>query len=148
DALAQLAMRGDLDVLLRLVYGAAQHDPEVIAYKWLAVASDFGYGNADDMLGDLVESSSLRFAADRYGTGRAHWRLGLAYLTNTDGLPRDLDKARSHLASAKDRGYPMSVQGADAMMAQARARLAPDALAVFDAVFATDAPGRIDERGS
>jgi hypothetical protein len=146
EHLAKLAMAGDLDVLLGLMDGVPETDRDATAYKWLAVASDFGHEDADEILGDLQESSSLRYDDDHFVSGNAHWEIGLAYLTASDGLPRDLDKARSQLASAKESHYPMSVQESDTMQAQARARLAPDALAIFDAVYAGDS-GRIDERG-
>jgi hypothetical protein len=146
EHLAALAMRGDINVLFGLMDGVAESERDALAYKWLSVASDFGHTDADDMMDDLQEASSLRYDDDQLETGNAHWELGLAYLTGTDGLPRDLDKARSQLASARERNYPMSVQESDQMMTKARARLAPDALTVFDGVYAGG--GGVDDRGT
>jgi hypothetical protein len=41
----------------------------------------------------------------------------------------------------------MSVQESDQMMTQARARLLPDALAIFDGVYAASSGGGVDDRG-
>jgi TPR repeat protein len=147
EQLAQLAKAGDLQLLFGLMDGSADSNRDVLAYKWLAVASDFGHEEADDMIGDLLEASSLRYDDDQFETGNAHWELGLAYLTGTEGLPKDLEKARAHLADAKERQYPMSVQESETMLVQARARLEPEALAVFDLVYDGSAsPGVIDDR--
>ena len=144
--LAELAIAGNTNMLLGLMNHVPEDDRDATAYKWLAVASDFGHEDADELIGDLLEGTSLRFDDDQFVTGHAHWELGLAYLTATDGLPRDLDKARGQLVSALERGYPMSVQESDTMLAHARARLAPDSLAVFDAVYDGASRGRLDDR--
>ena len=144
--LAAVAMAGDLPKLMGLMNNIPEDDRDQTAYKWLAVASDFGNEDAEDVMGDLLEATSLRFDDDQLLTGNAHWELGVAYLTGTDGLPRDLEKAAAQLASAHERGSPMSVQESDAMLASTRARLAPDALAVFDAVYGGESLGRLDDR--
>lgn len=133
-------------MLLTLMSGIDKDTRDTTAYKWLSVASDFGHEEADDVIDDLLESSSLRYDDNQFLTGSAHWELGLAYLAGKDGLPRDLEKARAQLADAKERGFPMSVQETDTMLVHARATLAPDALAVFDAVYEGASPGRIDDR--
>jgi hypothetical protein len=145
--LAALAMRGDINVLFGLMDGVVESERDALAYKWLSVASDFGHSDADDMMDDMQETSSLRYDDDQLETGNAHWELGLAYLTGTEGLPRDLEKARSQLQNARERNYPMSVQESDQMMTQARARLAPDALVIFDGVYAANSGGGVDDRG-
>ena len=143
---AELAMAGKTRELLNLLVHVPEDDRDETAYKWLVVASDFGHEDADDVIGDLLEGSSLRYDDDQFVTGNAHWELGLAYLTAGEHLPRDLEKARTQLVSALERGYPMSVQESDAMLAQARTRLAPDALAIFDAVYDGSSRPRLDDR--
>ena len=130
DELAKLAMSGDLKVLAGLVTGTVNRD--LLAYKWLAVASDFGHSDADEMLAELIGSGSLGSDAQ---TGQAHFELGLAYLTGTEGLPEDHDKGRSQLASAKERDYPSATPSSESILQRARGRLYSDALAVFDAVY-------------
>jgi hypothetical protein len=131
EELAKVAMSGDLKVLYGLVNGAPNRD--LVAYKWLAVASDFGHADADEMLASLRET--LSDADAQTGTGAAHFELGLAYLTGGDGLPTDHDKARSQLASAKERDYPGDDTTAASILQRGRGRLDSDALAVFDAVY-------------
>jgi hypothetical protein len=129
---AELARDGELETLLELSDGK---DGDAEAYKWLSVAVDFGHAEAGDLIDELVEASSLRFDDDQFLSGGAHLELGVAYLLGEDGLPFDLAKGRAHLAEALNRHYPASVQGGDAMLAEARTRLTGDALSVFDSVY-------------
>ena len=143
EQLAQMAIEGDIEELMELIAGGVDGAPEDeddgerdrLVYKWLVVASDFGHPPADDYLVDWLEGSSLRFDDDNFATGHTHWELGLAYLAATEGLPRDLERGRAHLAEAKQRDYPMSAQGSVEVIAAARRSLAPDAAAVLDAIY-------------
>ena len=135
DQLARMAIAGDIEGLFGLMDGEPDGDRDVLAYKWLAVASDFGHEEADDAIDDLLEASSLRFDDDQFLTGNAHWELGLAYLGGRDGLPRDLDRAREQLLAAQDRHYPVSIADGDKMLADLRRGLPADALAVVDAIY-------------
>jgi hypothetical protein len=117
---AKAAIAGDLAVLGKLVSGDAD------TYRWFAVASDFGHADADERLAEL------RDELDEAGKlGETHFELGVGYLTGSDGLPIDHDKARSQLASAKEHGFT----GDASALQRARGRLNGDALAVFDAVY-------------
>ncbi|HEY1812161.1 MAG TPA: hypothetical protein VGG74_07370 [Kofleriaceae bacterium] len=118
--IAKAAMAGDLAVLAGLVDGDSRQ-----SYKWFAVASDFGHADADERLAEL------RAQEDAPDAGEAHFELGVGYLTGSDNLPVDHDKARAQLANAKEHGYtddPSALQ-------RVRGRLDNDARAVFDAVF-------------
>jgi hypothetical protein len=118
--IAKAAMAGDLAVLAGLVDGDSRQ-----SYKWFAVASDFGHADADERLAEL------RTRGDAPDAGEAHFELGVGYLTGSDNLPVDHDKARAQLANAKEHGYtddPSALQ-------RVRGRLDNDARAVFDAVF-------------
>jgi TPR repeat protein len=136
EHLVKLAQAGDLDALLARMEDVPEEDRDEAAYKWLNVAVDFGHGDADELIADLMEGSSLRFDDDQFLTGNAHWELGLAYLTAGDSLPKDLAKATTHLQAARDCGYPMSVETGDEMILDARHKLGGDARMAFDAVYA------------
>jgi hypothetical protein len=134
----ELAKKGDLDALLELVYAGVEEEDDAAdarAYKWLVVALDFGHARAEDMIADLYEGTSLRFDDDQFVAGETHLDLGVAYLLGTDGFAKDLTKAREHLEQADECGFPASVQGGEEMLAEIRAKLPPDALAVFDAIY-------------
>jgi hypothetical protein len=117
---AKAAMAGDLHVLAGLVDGNSRE-----AYKWFAVASDFGHADADERLAEL------RAQDDAPDAGQAHFELGIGYLTGSDSLPVDHDKARAQLANAKEHGYTDD----QSALQRVRGRLDNDARAVFDAVF-------------
>jgi TPR repeat protein len=138
EHLVKLAQAGDLDALLARMDDVPEEDRDEAAYKWLNVAVDFGHGEADERIADLMEGSSLRFDDDQFLTGNAHWELGLAYLTGAESLPRDLTKANTHLEAARDCGYPMSLEEGDEMIADARSKLVGDARAAFDAMYPSD----------
>lgn len=136
----ELARKGDLDALLELAYADVEGEDDTAeadarAYKWLVVALDLGHARAEDLIADLVEGTSLRFDDDQFIAGETHLDLGVAYLLGTDGLAKDLTKARDHLEQADECGFPASVQGGEEMLAQIRGKLPADALAVFDAVY-------------
>src|SRR5687768_10371421 len=80
---AALARMGELDALFAMPNARS-------AYKWLWAASDYGHDEADDLIGDVLEVTSMRYDDSRYETAAAHWELGAAYLEGADGLPRDL----------------------------------------------------------
>ena len=134
-----LAKQGDLDALLELAYaeveGEDTEEADATVYKWLVVALDFGHANAEDLIADLYESTSLRYDDDQFVAGETHLDLGVAYLLGTDGLAKDLTKARDHFQQAYDCGFPASVEGGEEMLAEIRAKLPPDTLAVFDALY-------------
>jgi hypothetical protein len=137
--LLALARAGDLDALIELAYADGEGDDEVAAgnaYKWLAVASDFGHGEADDLIDDL-HNGPLHADDDNYISGHVHFDLAVSYLTGGDHLPVDFDRAREHLREMLVRGYPASVQGGEEMLAEARATMPLTARAVFDEVVAT-----------
>ncbi|HEY1552304.1 MAG TPA: hypothetical protein VGG28_30970, partial [Kofleriaceae bacterium] len=117
---AKAAIAGDLAVLGKLVSGDRD------TYRWFAVASDFGHADADERLAELREQ-----IGDDDKLGETHFELGIGYLTGSDGMPVDHDKARSQLASAKERGFT----GDASALQRARGRLNADALVVFDAVY-------------
>jgi hypothetical protein len=117
---AKAAIAGDLAVLGKLV------DGERDTYRWFAVASDFGHADADERLAEMREQ-----IGDDDKLGETHFELGVGYLTGSEGLPVDHDKARSQLASAKERGFT----GDASALQRVRGRLKGDALAVFDAVY-------------
>jgi hypothetical protein len=117
---AKAAIAGDLAVLGKLV------DSERETYRWFSVASDFGHADADERLAELREAFG-----DDHRLGEIHFELGLGYLTGSDGLPVDHDKARSQLASAKERDFTDDAS----TLQRARGRLKGDELAVFDAVY-------------
>lgn len=80
-----------------------------------------------------MQLSSLRYDDDQALTGEAHFELGVAYATASEGLPRDLARARAHFEQAHERHYP----GAGSkLIASTAKRLDAATRAVFDAVFA------------
>ncbi len=137
--LLALAKKGELEALLELAYAdvdeEATEEADALAFKWLTIALDFGHTDAEDMIADLYESSSLRYDDDQFVAGETHLELGVAYLLGSDGLAKDLAKAKEHLEQADECGFPASVEGGEEMLAEIRQKLAPDALAVFDAVY-------------
>lgn len=130
-----MAIAGEVDALCAFTDGDANGENDVLVYKWLCVASDFGHAAADGRITDLMAGSSLAYDDDQYETGHAHFELGVAYLRGTEGLPIDHAKARTNLEAAYTRNYPMSVQDGDGMLALARTRLVGDARVVFDAIY-------------
>ena len=72
----------------------------------------------------------------QYSPGR-HRRgaLGVAYLTATEHLPRDLERASGQLAMARERFYPWTIQGAMKLIAKTSKALDPEARATFDAIY-------------
>jgi TPR repeat protein len=83
-----------------------------IAYKWLCAAADFGHEEADELIGDLFEVSSLRYDDSRYETAAAHWELAVAYLEGQEGLPLDLRRADQHLTRAFEQHTLDAINGA------------------------------------
>lgn len=55
---ACLARAGDLDALFAIA--DMQSKADRIAYKWLCAARDFGHEDADDMIQDVMEVTSMR----------------------------------------------------------------------------------------
>ena len=135
EHLVKLAQAGDLDALLARMDDVPEEDRDEAAYKWLNVAVDFGHGEADERIADLMEGSSLRFDDDQFLTGNAHWELGLAYATGGESLPKDVGKATTHFEAAHDCGYPMSIETGDEMIADARKQLTGDARKAFAAIY-------------
>lgn len=120
--LAQRAMQGDLDVLRML--------PDGEAYRWLTVAGDFGHTRAHEVIDDLLEASSLHDDEARLA-GREHFVLACAYLTGTDGLPRDFVKGEKHLRIAI---VELEVEIDREVLRNARRRMNARARAIFDAI--------------
>lgn len=97
---AQDAKDGNLEALFGLMTTEGDDDRE--AYKWLCVASDYGHEEANDLIDDLLEVSSLRYDDDRYEQSLAHWEIALGYLQNSDGLPLDHELAAKHFGYCFD----------------------------------------------
>lgn len=140
--MSALAQAGDLEGvtrLLELAHGDPSRDPDLLAYKWFNVASDFGHEDADELV-DAVLEGPLHADDDNYVTGHAHFELAVSYLTGHHGLPVDHDKARQHLAEMLSRGYPHAVADGEGMLAQARSGMDPKAQKVFDAALNGQTP--------
>jgi hypothetical protein len=97
--LGGLARKGDVETLLRISDGDAGSDRDVVAYRWLCVAADFGHRKAEGALEDLLETSSLR-DDDGSRVAAVHRELAAAYARGKGGLPRDALKAKRHAAAA------------------------------------------------
>jgi hypothetical protein len=95
-----LARAGKLDALFGLMDLDSSTNNDRNAYKWLTAASDFGHEDADDMIGDVMEVSSMRYDDDQFEAAAAHWELAAAYLEGADGLQLDLELAKQHLDTA------------------------------------------------
>jgi hypothetical protein len=141
DLNAQLlaaARAGDLEAVMNLAVRDDDDDgfeSSASAYKWLAVAADFGHDEADDMIDDLL-TGPLHHDDDGFVSGHAHFELAVSYLTGNDGLPVDFDRAREHVREMLIRGYPASVQGGDEMLIDARRAMNPEAATFWDAALA------------
>jgi hypothetical protein len=94
---AKLARDGDLDALVDAVRGTPGRDVDRRVFRWLCVAADFGHEDADDLISDLLEHTSLRYDDSGFEQAAAYWELALAYLRGADGLDRDLDLAETYL---------------------------------------------------
>ncbi|WP_018353390.1 hypothetical protein [Longispora albida] len=132
---ADMARRGDLDGLAGLSDGDPDGNGDLLAYRWLHVARDFGHDAADELIDDLLEVSSLRYDDDQFAVGSEHFGLGLAYLTGRDGLPVDPELAGRHLAEARELGWPVHAEGGDQLLAEARAGLSGPGLTAFTQIF-------------
>jgi len=97
---AALARAGHLDAIWELVdcNVASQNDRD--AYKWLCLAKDFGHEEAGELIGDVLEVSSMRYDDDGGEQAAAHWELAVAYLCGDHDLPVDLVRANRHLEQA------------------------------------------------
>lgn len=136
--LLALAREGDVEPLLHLCDIDGDGEGDILAYKWLTVASDFGHADADDLIDDVLEVSSLRYDDDNFVVGGIHFELGMAYLTGGDGLPLNLDTGRLHLADAAASHYPAGIQDGHEVVARARTMLTGEARTIFDAVYPSD----------
>ena len=96
---AELARDGDLDALYEQMDLKTESNADRDVYKWLCCAADFGH-DADDLIGDVLEVSSLRYDDDGYEQAAAHWELGVAYLLESDGLTFNAAHARKNLETA------------------------------------------------
>jgi hypothetical protein len=132
--LLTVAQAGDIEGLLELAYRTPSEESHGVAYKWLAVASDFGHEEADEMIDVLLEGP-LHADDDNFVSGHAHFELAVSYLIGRDGLPVDFDKARVHVAEMVNRRYPYSLQNGEELLVEARKGMSPQACAVFDAAF-------------
>jgi hypothetical protein len=133
--LVVLARAGDLQPILHLCGVDDDGEGDILAYKWLNVASDFGHAEADDLVDDLLERSSLRYDDDNLVTGGVHFELGVAYLNGGDCLPRDPKLARQHLTTAARCRYPEGLQGSDELLAHTRTVLAGESQVIFNAIY-------------
>jgi hypothetical protein len=142
---ADLARDGDLDAIFALTREGRDRD----AYKWLSAALDFGHDD-DDLVGDVLETTSMRFDDSGFERGAAHWELAVAYLEGDDGLPRDLALAAAHLDEVFSFGPGRPVLASinagtsEAYDAEAvLARLDGDARALLERKLAGDRAGRV-----
>ena len=123
----EMARAGQVDA----IYATADQNPnnphDLEAYKWLAVADDFGHGAAKAAMEDLQEVSSLRYDDDQLAVSTVHHELGLAYLTAAEGLPQDLAKAKKHFELAAP-----GMAHVDLDLAADRAKLSGEALQLFN----------------
>ncbi|MFC5003686.1 hypothetical protein ACFPIJ_38420 [Dactylosporangium cerinum] len=131
--LLTLARAGDLEPILHLC--DLDGDGDVLADKWLTVAADFGHDDADDLIDDALQVSSLRYDDDGSLTGEVHFELGVAYLTGGDGLPVDPELSRRHLTAAADARYPAGIQGGDDVVEHTRAALTGGDRSLFDEIY-------------
>jgi hypothetical protein len=132
---AEAARRGDLDAIFELMDQDGAEDNDRLAYKWLCAAADFGHEEADERLGDLLETSSLRYDDDGFIVAFAHWELGVAYLAGDHGLAVDLALGDKHLNEALSRHSLDMVSGSagePSAAAIVRDRLSPEALHLFE----------------
>ncbi len=97
-SLVELALQGDADKLYALIEPGGTNDLEI--YKWLHVARDLGGEDADELIGDMLELTSLRYDDSRAERAAAHWQLAVHYLEGSGGLPLDLQFAKRHLKEA------------------------------------------------
>ncbi|MFE4924302.1 hypothetical protein [Streptomyces sp. NPDC056661] len=140
ERLFALAAAGSVEELMAVLLdqnvsvdsGEAADEWAKAAYKWLNVASDYGYGEADEMIDDVLEYV-LRHDGDNFVTGCAHFELAVSYLIGSDGLPVDFEKAQIHLEEMLRRGYPDSLQDGNSLLDEARVGMNPEAQQVFDA---------------
>ena len=102
------AKKGDVDALLELCDlgtddedEGGDSDGDETAYKWLLVATDFGFKKAARAADDMLAWSSFKFDDGALVQGLIHLELGQAYLSGAEGLPKDDEKARAHLERAK-----------------------------------------------
>ena len=113
------------------IYATADQNPnnphDLEAYKWLAVAEDFGHGSAKAAMENLQELSSLRYDDDQLAVSTVHHELGVAYLNATEGLPQDLAKAGKHFGLAAP-----GMAFVDLDLAADRAGLSGEALQLFN----------------
>ncbi|WP_431970027.1 hypothetical protein [Nocardia sp. bgisy134] len=130
------ARAGDVDALFLLESADADAvEVDVLLYKLLNVAADFGHPEAGSFADDLLECSSLRYDDDHFAQGNAHFQLGLAYLVGADGLPVDPDKSRAHLEMSHKCRWPFHVQQGESLLAEARSLLTAAQLMVFDEIY-------------
>jgi hypothetical protein len=146
EQLAPLALAGDVDGIDKLLddgaYAEAYGDYDLASlfYKWLLVAADFAKTArkreaAEDASNNLWHNSALHHDDNYFAAAEAHWEIGIAYLKATEGLPRNLERARRELAQAKLQKWPYAMSDAREVLAAARKDLDPEALAVFDRVY-------------
>ncbi|MBX3157824.1 MAG: hypothetical protein KF773_17785 [Deltaproteobacteria bacterium] len=135
DAVAR-AIAGDIEAIFEAA-GAITDEGErdLMAYRLLAIAADFGSEEAHEALGDMLEASTLRYDDDHGAQGDVHFELALEYLTGTGGLPRDLERGRAHLVEARRCSYPEQIQHGAQRLGDARKRLDAEGLAAFDAIY-------------
>jgi hypothetical protein len=134
-ALLALAKAGDFEGIFHAVEPLDDEERDDAAYKWLAIACDCGHAEADEYMDGMLEGSSLRYDDDQMVVGGIHFELGAAYLAGTDGLDRDVAKARAHLTMARERHYPWTVQGSKKMITDL-AKTAGADRALVDELFA------------
>jgi hypothetical protein len=140
------AKKGDVDALVGLAAEACEDEDEdedegeddmeqaELAYKWLHVAADFGSKKAAAAADDMLEWSSFRYDDGQLVQGLVHLELGEEYLLGKDGLPKDFEKARAHLAYAKKLKVHVSTDAAKGFPALCK-RVGKEAAEVFTSFF-------------
>ncbi|MCW5803684.1 MAG: hypothetical protein KIT31_14975 [Deltaproteobacteria bacterium] len=135
DAVAR-AIAGDVEAIFEAAGSITDEgERDLMAYRLLAIAADFGSEEAHEALGDMLEASTLRYDDDHGAQGDVHFELALEYLTGTGGLPRDLERGRAHLVEARRCSYPEQIQHGAQRLGDARKRLDAEGLAAFDAIY-------------
>ncbi|KOG55751.1 hypothetical protein ADK75_10110 [Streptomyces virginiae] len=110
-------------------------DLDSLTYKLLNVAADFGHLEADALIDNILDSSSLVFDYDRSAQGNVHFDLGVAYLRGTDGLPVDLERSRSHLELSHECQWPLRLKQGEGILNDVRTILSASQLALFKKIY-------------
>jgi len=127
---ARLAKDGNIAAIMAFSDKDPKGEGDAKAYKWLVVTRDYGYRRADSAIADLLAISSLRYDDGDLVVGQIHYELGLAYLTGSDGLPKDFRKAQENLRASLPSIYDVTNE-----IEADREHLTGEARSIFNSVF-------------